>query len=78
MFEYKMPKMDHMTEDALIAKWMVSEGDYVELGDIIMQIETGKAVLEVEANFSGKVSKILVPEGVEVPVLSVIAWVETQ
>ena len=78
MFEYKMPKMDHMTEEAFIAKWMVSEGDYVNLGDIIMQIETGKAILDVEANFSGRVSKILVPEGEEVPVLSVIAWIEAE
>ena len=76
MTEFKMPKMDHMTEEATIVKWMVSEGDSVNAGDIILQIETAKSILDVELNYSGKVIEILVPEGEEVPVHTVIAWIE--
>ena len=62
-----------MTEGALI-KWHVKEGDTVSSGDLIAEIETDKATMEVEAVEEGTLGKILVAEGTEgVPVNSVIA-----
>jgi len=53
-----------MTEGNL-AKWLVKEGDTVESGDVIAEIETDKATMEVEAVDEGKIAKILVSEGTE-------------
>ena len=52
-------------EEGKLAKWLVKEGDQVKSGDVIAEIETDKATMEVEAVDEGKVSKILVPEGTE-------------
>ena len=76
MFEYKMPKMDHTTEECSVVEWFVKEGDIIKNGDIIMSIEANKAILEIEANFKGKISKILIEPGEVVEVLSVIALIE--
>ncbi len=62
-----------MTEGTL-AKWLKAEGDMVESGDVIAEIETDKATMEVEAVDEGKLGKILIPEGSEgVPVNTPIA-----
>lgn len=76
MLEYKMPKMDHTTEECSVAEWFVKEGDLVKSGDIVMSIESNKAVLDIEANFSGRVAKILIEPGEVVEVLSTIALIE--
>ena len=76
MFEYKMPKMDHMTEECTIVEWLVKEGDKVKEGDIIMRIETAKTVLDVEANFNGTVKELIGQEGELLPVHTVIAMIE--
>ena len=79
MFEYKMPKMDHTSEECSIVEWFVKEGDIIKNGDIIMSIESNKAILEIEANFDGKMAKILLEPGETVEVLSTIALIdETQ
>ena len=76
MFEYKMPKMDHTTEECSVSEWFVKEGDMVKSGDIIMSIESNKAILEIEANFDGRIAEILVEPGETVEVLTTIALVE--
>lgn len=76
MMEFLMPKMDHMTEECMIAQWLVQPGDKVETGQIIVEIETAKSVLEVEANFAGTVQELLVPEGETVPVHTPIALIK--
>src|SRR5258708_14376185 len=53
-----------MTEDK-IAKWMKAEGDSVKSGDVLAEIETDKATMEVEAVDEGVLAKIVVPEGTE-------------
>ncbi|MCL1476231.1 MULTISPECIES: dihydrolipoamide acetyltransferase family protein [unclassified Marinobacter] len=72
--EIKMPApTPGMTEGALI-RWLKHEGDSVESGDVIVEVETNKATLEVEVFDEGILSKILVPAGSEqVPVGTVIA-----
>jgi pyruvate dehydrogenase E2 component (dihydrolipoamide acetyltransferase) len=61
-------------EEGKLAKWHVKEGDTVSAGDVIAEIETDKATMEVEAVDEGKIGKIVVPEGTEnVKVNAVIA-----
>ena len=69
-----MPALSPTMEEGTLAKWLVKEGDSVESGDVIAEIETDKATMEVEAVDEGVIGKILVSEGTEgVAVNSVIA-----
>ncbi|MDO8422622.1 MAG: pyruvate dehydrogenase complex dihydrolipoamide acetyltransferase [Parvibaculum sp.] len=69
-----MPALSPTMEEGTLTKWMVKEGDEVRSGDVIAEIETDKATMEVEAVEEGKIIKILVPEGSEnVKVNAVIA-----
>jgi len=69
-----MPALSPTMEEGTLAKWLVKEGDTVSSGDIIAEIETDKATMEVEAVDEGTVAKILVAEGTEgVKVNAVIA-----
>ena len=61
--ELKMPALSPTMEEGTLAKWLVKEGDTVESGDVIAEIETDKATMEFEAVDEGKIAKILVPEG---------------
>jgi len=63
--EILMPALSPTMEDGTLAKWHVKEGDAVKTGDVIAEIETDKATMEVEAVDDGRVGKILVPEGTE-------------
>jgi pyruvate dehydrogenase E1 component beta subunit len=63
--EILMPALSPTMEDGTLAKWHVKEGDAVKTGDVIAEIETDKATMEVEAVDDGTVGKILVPEGTE-------------
>ena len=69
-----MPALSPTMETGTLSKWLVKEGDTVNAGDVIAEIETDKATMEVEAADEGKVGKIVIPEGTEeVAVNSVIA-----
>ena len=69
-----MPALSPTMEEGTLAKWLVKEGDPVSSGDIIAEIETDKATMEVEAVDEGVVAKLLVAEGTEgVAVNAVIA-----
>lgn len=69
-----MPALSPTMEEGKLAKWHVKEGDTVSSGDVIAEIETDKATMEVEAVDEGKIGKIVVAEGTEnVKVNSVIA-----
>jgi pyruvate dehydrogenase E2 component (dihydrolipoamide acetyltransferase) len=63
--ELKMPALSPTMEEGTLAKWLVKEGDKVESGDILAEIETDKATMEFEAVDEGTIAKILVPEGSE-------------
>src|ERR1041384_3120639 len=58
-----MPALSPTMEKGNLAKWLKKEGDTVKSGDIIAEIETDKATMEVEAADEGTLGKILVPEG---------------
>jgi pyruvate dehydrogenase E2 component (dihydrolipoamide acetyltransferase) len=60
-----MPALSPTMEEGSLAKWLVKVGDAVKAGDVIAEIETDKATMEVEAVDEGVVSEILVPEGTE-------------
>src|SRR5882672_410343 len=60
-----MPALSPTMEEGKLAKWLVKEGDAVKSGDIIAEIETDKATMEVEAVDEGTIQKILVAEGTE-------------
>lgn len=69
-----MPALSPTMTEGTLAKWVVSEGDTVEAGDVIAEIETDKATMEVEAVDEGTMGKIIVSEGTQgVAVNSVIA-----
>ncbi len=69
-----MPALSPTMEKGTLSKWFISEGQTVNAGDIIAEIETDKATMEIEAVDNGVVSKIIVPEGTEdVEVNTIIA-----
>ena len=69
-----MPALSPTMEKGNLAKWLKKEGDKVKSGDIIAEIETDKATMEVEAVDDGTLAKIVVPEGTtDVPVNQLIA-----
>ncbi|MGI9511269.1 MAG: pyruvate dehydrogenase complex dihydrolipoamide acetyltransferase [Anderseniella sp.] len=63
--EILMPALSPTMEKGKLAKWLVKEGDTVTSGDVIAEIETDKATMEVEAVDEGKVGKILIDEGTD-------------
>ena len=72
--EILMPALSPTMEEGTLSKWLKKEGDSVKSGDVIAEIETDKATMEVEAIDEGTLAKILVPEGTQdVPVNQLIA-----
>src|SRR3712207_9253544 len=71
-----MPALSPTMEKGNLAKWLKKEGDTVKSGDVIAEIETDKATMEVEAVDEGVLAKIVVPEGTaDVPVNQLIALI---
>src|SRR5690242_13264735 len=69
-----MPALSPTMEKGNLAKWLKKEGEKVKPGDVIAEIETDKATMEVEAVDEGTLAKIVVPEGTaDVPVNQLIA-----
>src|ERR1700722_3235272 len=60
-----MPALSPTMEKGNLAKWLKKEGDKVKSGDVIAEIETDKATMEVEAVDEGTLAKIMIPEGTE-------------
>ncbi|MGB3806364.1 MAG: biotin/lipoyl-containing protein, partial [Erythrobacter sp.] len=72
--ELKMPALSPTMEEGTLARWLKKEGDTIEPGDVIAEIETDKATMEFEAIDEGTLAKIVVEEGTEnVAVGTVIA-----
>lgn len=69
----EMPKLSDTMEEGVIAKWNVKEGDSVEAGDIIAEVETDKATMDVEVFDGGTILKIVPGEGDAVPLGGLIA-----
>jgi pyruvate dehydrogenase E2 component (dihydrolipoamide acetyltransferase) len=63
-----MPKLGQAEEEATVVRWLKKEGDAVAKGELLFEIETDKALLEVESFFEGTLLKIVAGEGQTVPV----------
>lgn len=73
--EVILPKVDMDMSSGTIAAWHVAEGERVEAGDILFEIETDKATMEVESPGSGRLKFLRAKPGDEVPIGQVIAWI---
>ena len=71
--EVRLPKLSATMTEAVIVEWLKSEGDPVAEGEPLLQVETDKAVMEVESPVSGLLACILQPKGAKVAVDTVIA-----
>ena len=69
----EMPKLSDTMTEGTVVRWIKKEGDEVEIGDIIAEIETDKATMEMEAFDEGFLSQISIQEGGKAPVGSIIA-----
>jgi pyruvate dehydrogenase E2 component (dihydrolipoamide acetyltransferase) len=76
MIEITMPRLSDTMEEGAIATWHKQPGDKVEIGDILVEIETDKATMEYEAYEAGTMSKILVAEGENVSIGTPIALID--
>lgn len=72
MYEVKMPRLGVTMQNGTINQWLIDEGDEIKKGDYIFEIETEKSTLEIEAQDSGVLKKVIVPEGEEVSVNTVV------
>lgn len=70
-----MPKMGQSVEECTIVKWRCKDGDKIKKGDILFEIETEKAVLEVESFYEGTLLKVLIAEGQAAPVGATVAFI---
>ncbi len=70
-----MPKQGNSVESCLIVAWKKQKGEMVQIGDVLCEVETDKAVMDVESTASGILLEAFFPEGADVPVQTVIAVV---
>src|SRR6266404_38911 len=75
--EITMPQQSDTMTEGTVVKWLKREGDKVKEGDVIAEIETDKATMEMEAFESGTIAVIKAPEGTKVPVGGLIAVLAT-
>ena len=75
MAEVTMPRLSDTMEEGAVSRWLKQPGDHVENGEIIAEIETDKAVMDLMAFESGTLQTILVPEGQTVPIGEPIALI---
>jgi pyruvate dehydrogenase E2 component (dihydrolipoamide acetyltransferase) len=70
-----MPKPGQMTETCTVLRWLKKEGEAVKKGEVLFEIETDKAAMEVESFYDGTLLKVVVGEGVTAPVASVCGFI---
>ena len=73
MADFLMPSLGADMEVGTVLQWLVKPGDAVKRGDIVAVVDTEKATIEVEIFQTGVIQKIVVPEGKEVPVGTLLA-----
>ncbi len=76
MIEVRMPRLSDTMEEGAISVWRKKPGDTVEVGDVLVEIETDKAIMEYEAYEPGVLDRIMVDEGRAAPIGSVIATLQ--
>ncbi|NMB55340.1 MAG: DUF2118 domain-containing protein [Leptolinea sp.] len=75
--EVIMPKIGLDMDEGTISSWIVKVGDRVKEGDTLVEIETDKAVTEVQSTMNGTLVEIVAKEGDTVAITKTIAWIET-
>lgn len=75
MVEAVIPKLDETTEAVTVERWLVREGERVEQGQAICEVETDKALVQVESPAAGTLRRQLVAAGAEAPPLTAVALV---
>jgi len=78
MWKVQVPKTESKVEEATLVKWYKKEGDRVEKGELLAEVETFKALIEINSPNSGIIYKIFIEEGESVPVNTVIAVIIKQ
>ena len=78
MYEVTMPKLSDSMETGQIIEWKVKEGDAVHEGDVLADVESDKATMELECFADGVVAKILHGNDTEVPVGEIIAYIAAE
>ncbi|MGB6118087.1 MAG: biotin/lipoyl-containing protein, partial [Mesorhizobium sp.] len=73
--EVILPKVDMDMATGRISRWYVGEGAAVKKGDVLFEIETDKAAMEIDAPASGTLRDIVGKEGVDIPVGEAVAWI---
>ena len=72
--EVILPKVDMDMATGQISRWFIAEGATVKQGDLLFEIETDKAAMEIDSPASGTIRDIVGKEGVDIPVGSPVAW----
>jgi pyruvate dehydrogenase E2 component (dihydrolipoamide acetyltransferase) len=72
-----LPKLGLTMDEGRFVAWLKKEGDHVEAGEVLFEVETDKATMEVESPVAGFVRRLLAAAGDEIPVTSVIALIST-
>ncbi|RRR73346.1 MAG: 2-oxo acid dehydrogenase subunit E2 [Candidatus Viridilinea halotolerans] len=75
MAEITMPRLSDTMEEGTVGRWLKQPGDQIAVGEIIAEIETDKATMELEAFESGRLQQIVIGEGQTVPIGEVIAMI---
>ena len=73
-----MPKLGFDMQEGTLVRWVKKEGENINKGDVLAEIDTDKATVEVESSATGIVRKLLVDQGAIVPIGSAIANVGTK
>ncbi len=74
----EMPKLSDTMTEGTVVRWLKKEGDQIEIGDEVAEIETDKATMAMEAFDEGILAKILIPEGGKAPIGSVLAIITAE
>lgn len=70
-----MPKVSDVMENGTVVSWLKKEGDKVNKGEAILEIEVEKAIMEIESEYDGYLRKILVREGETVPIGTILGYI---
>ena len=73
----RVPKLGMDTTEALLVKWLAKEGDAIQNGTPLIELETEKVTFEYQSEITGRLIRILIPEGQTVPVGEIVAIAET-
>ena len=76
--EIRMPQLSPTMTEGVVGKWLKGEGEAVEAGEPLFEVETDKVINEIEAPTSGVLRRIVVPEGAAAPVDEVVGLIESE